>query len=43
MSSVTKALKAMKYPFRVFTGKEIKTNLKALKPHFEHLKDDLYL
>lgn len=43
MSALTKALKSMKYPFRVFTGKEIKTNLKALKPHFDGLKDDTYL
>lgn len=41
--SLAKALKAMKHPFKVFNSKEIKANIKALKPHFDDLPDDLYL
>jgi hypothetical protein len=43
MSALAKSLKLMKYPFRVFTGKEINTKLRELKPHFDNLSDDIHI
>lgn len=36
-------LKQMKHPFSMFTHRDVKTDLKALKPHYDHLPPDLYL
>ena len=43
LMKLVNALKQMKYPFGMFTHSDIKTDLKAMKHHFENLPADNYL
>lgn len=40
---VLQALKSTKFPFASFTERDVKTDFKLLRPHFENLVPDMYL